>query len=133
MQEARLTNRQKKQINDCLQRDLEKEKRRLQNILATGQEEPTAASSQNVPKCFKSDVMEERDEYQEVLNEIEERRQFLADMASLGQEKQYTNIINTEISQKIRELEVLDKARIQKNIVNSRKEETEEQIQNVDS
>lgn len=34
-----------------------------------------------------------------VLNEIEERRQFLADMAALGQEKQYINIINIEISQ----------------------------------
>lgn len=35
----------------------------------------------------------------EVLDEIKERRQFLADMASLGQEKKYINIINTEISQ----------------------------------
>lgn len=34
-----------------------------------------------------------------VLDEIEERRQFLADMASLGQAKKYVNIINTEISQ----------------------------------
>lgn len=34
-----------------------------------------------------------------VLGEIEERRQFLADMASLGQAKKYVNIINTEISQ----------------------------------
>lgn len=34
-----------------------------------------------------------------VLDEIEERRQFLADMASLGQAKQYINLINTEISQ----------------------------------
>lgn len=34
-----------------------------------------------------------------VLNEIQERRQFLEDMASLGQEKDYIDIINTEISQ----------------------------------
>lgn len=34
-----------------------------------------------------------------VLNEIQERQQFLEDMASLGQEKDYINIINTEISQ----------------------------------
>ena len=34
-----------------------------------------------------------------VLNEIEERRQFLRDMAALGQEKQYISIINSEISQ----------------------------------
>lgn len=34
-----------------------------------------------------------------VLDEIQERRQFLADMASLGQEGQYIHIMNTEISQ----------------------------------
>ncbi|XP_029311278.1 UPF0193 protein EVG1 isoform X2 [Cottoperca gobio] len=92
-------------------RDLEKEKRRLQNILATGEEEATAASSQNVPACRNREVAEQRDRYQEVLDEIEERRQFLSEMLSLGQEKQYINIINTEISQRIRELQVLDKAR----------------------
>nr|XP_043884224.1 UPF0193 protein EVG1 isoform X2 [Solea senegalensis]XP_043884225.1 UPF0193 protein EVG1 isoform X2 [Solea senegalensis] len=91
-------------------RDLEKEKRRLQHMMATGQEEPTAASSLNAPTCWRSGVMEERDRYQEVLDEIEERRQFLSEMASLGQEKKYMSIINTEISQKIRELEALDKA-----------------------
>ncbi|XP_040001285.1 UPF0193 protein EVG1 isoform X2 [Xiphias gladius] len=113
-------------------RDLEKEKRRLQNILATGREEPTAASPQNVSTSWSREVMEERDHYQEVLDEIEERRQFLADMASLGQEKQYVNIINTEISQKIRELEVLDKAHSPK--TSKRKEESAvETTENVDS
>ncbi|XP_060941386.1 UPF0193 protein EVG1 [Limanda limanda] len=91
-------------------RDLDKEKRRLQNIMATGEEEPTSSSSTNVPTRWTPEV-EEKDQYQEVLDEIEERRQFLADMASLGQEKQYIHIINTEISQKIRELEILDKCR----------------------
>lgn len=91
-------------------RDLEKEKRRLQNILATGKEENSAVSSHKAPACRDPEVSEEDDRYLEVLNEIEERRQFLADMASLGQETNYIDIINTEISQKIRELEVLDKA-----------------------
>ncbi|XP_061889382.1 UPF0193 protein EVG1 isoform X3 [Entelurus aequoreus] len=90
-------------------RDLEKEKRRLQNILATGREE--TADDTNVAACDEPEVTEELDRYQEVLDEIEERRQFLADMASLGQEKQYIHIINTEISQKIRELEMLEEAR----------------------
>uniref|UniRef100_UPI0037E714E7 UPF0193 protein EVG1 n=1 Tax=Semicossyphus pulcher TaxID=241346 RepID=UPI0037E714E7 len=108
-------------------RDLEKEKRKLQNILATGQEEPKAELLQKVPACQNP---EERDQYQEVLHEIEERKQFLADMVSLGQEKQYINIINTEISQRIRELEVLDKARSpQKDAMTSqRKEEDAEQM-----
>ncbi|XP_019744693.1 UPF0193 protein EVG1 [Hippocampus comes] len=88
-------------------RDLEKEKKRLQNILATGQEEEYTAS-QNVAGNRKPEVTEETDRYQEVLDEIQERRQFLADMASLGQERQYIHIMNTEISQKIRELELLN-------------------------
>uniref|UniRef100_A0A3P8VT87 Chromosome 9 C22orf23 homolog n=1 Tax=Cynoglossus semilaevis TaxID=244447 RepID=A0A3P8VT87_CYNSE len=86
-------------------KDLEKEKRRLQSLMATGQEEPTVSSNANVP----AKVTEEKDRFQEVLDEIEERRQFLADMASLGQEKKYIHIITAEISQKIRELEVLEK------------------------
>ncbi|XP_049575349.1 UPF0193 protein EVG1 isoform X1 [Syngnathus scovelli] len=88
-------------------RDLEKEKRRLQNILATGQEQEETASH-NVAANRKPEVVEEKDRYREVLDEIQERRQFLADMASLGQDKQYSHIINTEISQKIRELEALN-------------------------
>ncbi|XP_061534646.1 UPF0193 protein EVG1 [Phycodurus eques] len=90
-------------------RDLEKEKRRLQNILATGHEQsPEDAASQNVAANLKPQVTEGIDRYQEVLDEIEERRQFLSYMASLGQDKQYIHTINTEISQKIRELEMLD-------------------------
>lgn len=34
-----------------------------------------------------------------VLHEIEDRRQFLADMEALGQEREYISIINAEISQ----------------------------------
>ncbi|KAI3352824.1 hypothetical protein L3Q82_019400, partial [Scortum barcoo] len=98
--------------------DLEKEKRRLQNLLATGQEEPTAPS---VSKC--KDPGEGRDLYQEVLDEIEERRQFLADMAALGKERPYVGIINSEISQRIRELELLDKARSNKDTTSSESKE----------
>ncbi|XP_041822667.1 UPF0193 protein EVG1 [Chelmon rostratus] len=110
-------------------RDLEKEKRRLQSIMATGQEEPTAVSSKNVPACENPGVVEEKDRYQEVLDEIEERMQFLADMASLGKEKQYINIINTEISQKIRELEVSNKTCCHKKdgVTSERKREAAEQ------
>lgn len=186
MQESRLTNRQKRQINECLKngtalplpsdstsaspsqpkpsksaqrnlpakpqrrsaescrsgnsyvrekfrpaptRDLEKEKRRLQNILATGQEEPPP----DVFTCCEPEV-KERDRYQEVLDEIEERRQFLADMASLGQDEQYIYIINSEISQRLRELAVLDKARGHKEdaVTSERKEERAQQAENVE-
>ncbi|XP_013856576.1 UPF0193 protein EVG1 [Austrofundulus limnaeus] len=85
-------------------RDLEKEKRRLQNVMSTGKE--------SSPEPLKPEnTTEDIDRYQEVLNEIEERQQFLADMAALGQEQQYVHIINAEISQNIHELELLDQAR----------------------
>lgn len=66
-----------------------------------------------------------------MLEEIRERRQFLADMSSLGQEKQYLSIINTQISQRIRELQVLDKTRSPQNkaIASERKGETAEKTE----
>ncbi|XP_073331855.1 UPF0193 protein EVG1 isoform X2 [Pagrus major] len=112
-------------------RDLEKEKRRLQNIFATGQEEPTAAQRElRLQSVRKPEVVEEKDRYQEVVDEIEERRQFLADMASLGRERHYINIINREISVKIQELEMMDKARSPKKdaVTSERKEPTAEQM-----
>ncbi|XP_053712673.1 UPF0193 protein EVG1-like isoform X2 [Synchiropus splendidus] len=87
-------------------RDLEKEKLRLQNLLATGKED---VSIQDVAPCMRSAAQEDLDPIQEVLDQIEERREFLADMAALGQEKQYIHIINTEISQKMGELEILER------------------------
>uniref|UniRef100_A0A8C7ZFR1 Uncharacterized protein n=1 Tax=Oryzias sinensis TaxID=183150 RepID=A0A8C7ZFR1_9TELE len=77
-------------------RDMEAEKRRLQNILAA-EKEPTAASPPETPEAENPGAPEER--FEEVLHEIEARRQFLADMEALGQEREYISIINTEISQ----------------------------------
>lgn len=110
-------------------RDLEKEKRKLQNILATGEEEPKVY--RKVPARPNPEAAEQKDRYQEVLEEIRERRQFLADMSSLGQEKQYLSIINTQISQRIRELQVLDKTRSPQNkaIASERKGETAEKTE----
>ncbi|XP_060724716.1 UPF0193 protein EVG1 [Tachysurus vachellii] len=90
-------------------RDLEKEKHRLQNILATGQEEAQPSPSHTRPPNRVEDS--EIDRFQEVLDEIEERRRFLEEMIALGKGSQYHHIINTEISQKIRELELIDRAR----------------------
>jgi hypothetical protein len=56
-------------------------------------------------------VVEEVDRFDEVLAEIEDRKQFMRDMEAVGQGQQYQNIIHTEISQKIRELELIDKQR----------------------
>ncbi|KPP65047.1 hypothetical protein Z043_116561 [Scleropages formosus] len=79
--------------------DLEKEKRRLQNIFATGNEKSDTPRSHHVPEERGDE--EETDRFQEVLDEIEERKQFLEEMTALGKGKYYQNIITTEISQVI--------------------------------
>ncbi|XP_026025801.1 UPF0193 protein EVG1 isoform X1 [Astatotilapia calliptera] len=104
-------------------RDLEKEKRKLQNIFAHGTEQPEAGSSQKPPQHQSSEIPKKIDRYQEVLNEIQERQQFLEDMASLGQEKDYINIINTEISQKLRELEIMEKSHVPTSDTNAERTE----------
>nr|XP_006636967.2 PREDICTED: UPF0193 protein EVG1 [Lepisosteus oculatus]XP_015215166.1 PREDICTED: UPF0193 protein EVG1 [Lepisosteus oculatus] len=90
-------------------RDPEKEKRRLQSLLATGREEPGPPPP--LPDAAGTEATPGRDRFQEVLDEIEERRQFLEEMTALGRGKEYQTIISTEISQKIRELELIDGAR----------------------
>ncbi|KAG5853944.1 hypothetical protein ANANG_G00032200 [Anguilla anguilla] len=90
-------------------RDREKEKTRLQKILADGKEEPKPCPPQ---QCVPSGMGEPEsgDRFQEVVDEIKDRMNFLEEMSALGKRKQYQNIIETEISQKIRELELIDKA-----------------------
>ncbi|XP_036379240.1 UPF0193 protein EVG1 [Megalops cyprinoides] len=88
-------------------RDLEKEKMRLQNILAEGKKQPNPSQPQEIPH-EKGEPKEDR--FQEVLDEIKDRVDFLEEMSALGRGKAYQNIISVEISQKIRELELIDKA-----------------------
>ncbi|XP_031573057.1 UPF0193 protein EVG1 homolog [Actinia tenebrosa] len=89
------------------------DKRKLQNVMAFGEYgkkmevNPKIKSKnkkQSIPK-------KEVDRFDEVLQEIEERKQFLEEMEAAGKGDQYKTIINTEISQKIRELEVIDQKR----------------------
>ncbi|KAM9324510.1 UPF0193 protein EVG1 [Gastrophryne carolinensis] len=89
-------------------RDLNKEKNRLQNIMATGKDLPEVPQA---PPQIKETETEERDRFDELVAEIEDRWDFLKDMEALGRGKQYFNIINTEISQKLREMEIIDKKR----------------------
>ncbi|XP_066521128.1 UPF0193 protein EVG1 isoform X2 [Hoplias malabaricus] len=87
-------------------RDLEKEKHRLQSIFSTGQDQPHTSPSH--PQPVERPEERERDRFQEVLDEIEERRKFLEEMTALGKGRHYHPIINSQISQKIRELELID-------------------------
>ncbi|NXN95913.1 EVG1 protein, partial [Rhinopomastus cyanomelas] len=91
-------------------RDLEKEKQRLQNILATGKDVVERKGKQLLVQA-EEEEMPEPDRFEELLNEVQERREFLAEMEALGQGKKYRSIILTEISQKIREMEIIDKKR----------------------
>ncbi|NXR27356.1 EVG1 protein, partial [Cinclus mexicanus] len=91
-------------------RDLEKEKRRLQNILATGKDEVEDEAVQVFVRK-KEEEIAEPDRFEELINEIQERREFLAEMEALGQVKKYQGIILTEISQKLHEMETIDKKR----------------------
>uniref|UniRef100_A0A8C5TCS2 Chromosome 22 open reading frame 23 n=1 Tax=Malurus cyaneus samueli TaxID=2593467 RepID=A0A8C5TCS2_9PASS len=110
MEELQLTHSQKRYLMDFVKRDLEKEKRRLQNILATGKDEVEDKMEQ-VFVQKKEDETAEHDRFEELMNEIQERREFLAEMEALGQGKEYDGIILTEISQKMHEMEIIDKKR----------------------
>ncbi|XP_053799592.1 UPF0193 protein EVG1 [Vidua chalybeata] len=91
-------------------RDLEKEKRRLQNILASGKDEVEDKMEQVLVRK-KEEEIAEPDRFEELMNEIQERREFLEEMEALGQGKKYQGIVLTEISQKLHEMEIIDKKR----------------------
>ncbi|KFV00538.1 UPF0193 protein EVG1, partial [Tauraco erythrolophus] len=91
-------------------RDLEKEKQRLQNILATGKDVVEHKVKQMLVQT-KEEEIPEPDRFEELVNEVQERREFLAEMEALGQGKKYRSIVLTEISQKMREMEIIDKKR----------------------
>ncbi|KAF7240524.1 UPF0193 protein EVG1 [Varanus komodoensis] len=90
-------------------RDLEKEKERLQNILATGKDKVEKPRQKMLVKV--EEEVPELDRFDELVNEIQDRQKFLAEMKALGQGKFYQGIILTEISQKLREMEIIDKQR----------------------
>ncbi|NWS98959.1 EVG1 protein, partial [Mionectes macconnelli] len=91
-------------------RDLEKEKQRLQNILATGKDE-VEDEVKRVLVRTKEEEIPEPDRFEELLKEIQDRREFLAQMEALGQDKEYKRIVLAEISQKMHEMEIIDKKR----------------------
>ncbi|CAB4019047.1 Hypothetical predicted protein [Paramuricea clavata] len=91
----------------------EKDKRLLQNTMAYGEEGAAMIEETPRPRKPKREVKPEPeiDRFDEVVQLIEERKQFLDDMEKLGQGKKYRNIIAADISQGIRELELIDKKR----------------------
>ncbi|XP_041474302.1 UPF0193 protein EVG1 homolog [Lytechinus variegatus] len=94
-------------------KSLDKEKERLANYMAYGEDIPpiTEERKREVLKTPEPEPIIDR--FADLEAEIQERVEFLEDMRKLGKEKHYKTIINTEISQKIREMEVIDKQRTQ--------------------
>lgn len=85
----------------------EKEKERLNKILVFGTDKPLAA-----PKAITCKKPEPpKDRFDEIRSEIEERRNFLQEMENLGMAEEHRQRIETELSQYIREMEVIDKKR----------------------
>ncbi|XP_009215524.1 UPF0193 protein EVG1 isoform X1 [Papio anubis] len=78
-------------------RDLEKEKQRLQNIFAMGKD--PEERKRKAPPARQEAPAPEQDRFEELVKEIQERKEFLTDMEALGQGKQYRGIILAEISQ----------------------------------
>ncbi|XP_057172297.1 UPF0193 protein EVG1 isoform X3 [Ursus arctos] len=89
--------------------DLEKEKRRLQNIFATGKD--SEEWKRKPPPVRQEDSAPKLDRFEELVKEIQERKEFLAGMEALGQGRQYQGLILAEISQKLREMEDIDHKR----------------------
>ncbi|KAH8857749.1 UPF0193 protein EVG1 like [Schistosoma japonicum] len=108
------------------------EKLRLAHLMTYG-EEPIWKSSKNdqikdgrleylsrrilkYPKVDDNDCYDDqkkiessnKDRFEELIDEINERREFLAQMESFGRAKEYRTPIETEISQLIREMEMID-------------------------
>ncbi|ESP04068.1 hypothetical protein LOTGIDRAFT_230313 [Lottia gigantea] len=86
-----------------------REKERLANMMAFGKDVDNIQKQKvQVPVEIEEPV--EIDRFDELQLEVEERQKFLADMTKLGKGRDYKHI-ETEISQLVREMEVIDKKR----------------------
>ncbi|XP_046581940.1 UPF0193 protein EVG1-like [Haliotis rubra] len=86
-----------------------REKEKLANIMAYGEDmDPIPMARVRKRVDMEIGEVSDVDRFQELQDEINERRNFLADMEKLGQGAKYKGIIETEVSQKIREMEVID-------------------------
>ncbi|XP_071129477.1 UPF0193 protein EVG1-like [Mytilus edulis] len=95
--------------HNSMGRDNEKNKQRLANIMAFGEDiDPKDKKKKKLQVQIQEPPVDRFDELQA---EIDERRGFLREMEDLGQGAKYRTVIETECSQLIREMELLDKKR----------------------
>lgn len=93
---------------------LEKEKSRLSNIMAFGEDVLPPSKEEVLQKHReKIKLMQtvEIDRFEEIQQEIEERKSFLELMFQTGKGREYEPIISVQISKLIREMEVIDQQR----------------------
>ncbi|XP_031353261.1 UPF0193 protein EVG1-like isoform X2 [Photinus pyralis] len=87
--------------------DGERAKRHLQDIMAFGKDvQPTPRPSKAKTKA-KAEV-EEENRFDQLVREIQERRDFLDEMKSLGEGDKYEQIIEQQIQTKLREMKALE-------------------------
>eukprot|EP00048_Salpingoeca_helianthica_P020044 m.4518 g.4518 ORF g.4518 m.4518 type:complete len:209 (-) comp4334_c0_seq1:28-654(-) len=97
--------------------DREKERQKLHDVMAFGREAVEAKEAvrdrhaRGLTRAAKPAAVVDTDMFDTIMEEIEERQRFLEQMERLGRGKEYRAQITTEISQKIRMLEVIDKER----------------------
>ncbi|GIY49924.1 uncharacterized protein CEXT_283651 [Caerostris extrusa] len=90
-----------------------KEKERLQNLMAFGKEFEEINQERKEEDVSLLQI-DPSDLFNEILNEIKERRDFLEEMNQLGLGKKYLCEIQCQISVRLKELEKLDKERAEK-------------------
>lgn len=94
-------------------RDLEKEKNRLSNFMAYGEDVKPPTKQQLLRQLREEMEVEykEKDRFDEIQEEIEERKSFLETMRSVGRSGEYEAVISAQISQLVREMEAIDRER----------------------
>lgn len=94
-------------------KSLEKEKQRLSNIMAYGEDVKPPSKAEMLEKIRQKNSRNapKKDRFDEIQEEIQERKEFMESMEKTGRGKEYRPIINAQISQLIREMEVIDKQR----------------------
>ncbi|GLH06088.1 UPF0193 protein EVG1 homolog [Gryllus bimaculatus] len=93
--------------------DRAKELARLQNIMTYGRSEPPMEKIVKTTKKKEEEIIDlpdDADMLDNLMEEIDERLKFLDEMKQLGEEKKYQQIIMSEITGKLRQIEKIDKA-----------------------
>ncbi|KAK6171131.1 hypothetical protein SNE40_019387 [Patella caerulea] len=102
-----------------------REKEKLANIMAFGEDVDKSKKVKVKRVELPEEDEVEIDRFDELKCEVEDRQNFLTDMIKLGRGKEFKTVIDTEISQLVREMELIDKKRTKELEVLIQKKERE--------